>query len=83
METLKKVLAVIGTILAGVGALFLLRKNQVPTKVAELEEKVKANDILIKQEEVKREEIVANAEKEKAKDVTPTEVINFFSNRPK
>jgi len=83
METLKKVLAVIGTILAAVGALFLLRKSETPAKVAELEKKVEANDVLIKAEESKREDVIKTLEEEKKKDVSPTEIIDFFSNRPK
>lgn len=83
METLKKVLAVIGTILAAVGALFLFRKSKTPELVAELETKVEKNETLIKVEEAKREEIIADAEKEKAKDVTSAEVVDFFANRPK
>jgi LEA14-like dessication related protein len=83
METLKKILAVLGSILAVIGAFFLLKKNEAPAKVAELETKVQANDIAIKSEESKREEIVKTAEEEKAKDVKPDEIIDFFNNRPK
>lgn len=83
MEYLKKVLMIIGSILATVGALFLFKKNKPPEEVAELEKKIEANSVLIKEEEVKREEIVKTLEEEKKKDVSPTEIIDFFSNRPK
>ena len=83
VDKLKKVLMIIGSILAAVGALFLLRKNKPPGEVAELEKKIEANDVLIKSEEAKREEIVKTAEQEKAKDVDQKDVIDFFNNRPK
>ena len=83
METIKKMLISLGSILAVIGAFFLLKKNDAPAKVAEIEVKIKENEAAIKSEEAKREEIVKTAEEEKKKDVTPDELITFFNNRPK
>jgi hypothetical protein len=83
LDKIKSILLVIGSILTVVVGFFLTRKNNTGEKVAELEKKVEANNVLVKAEETKREEIVKTLEEEKKKDVSPTEIIDFFSNRPK
>ena len=86
METLKKVLTFIGSILAVIGAFFLLKKNDAPAKVQEIETKIKENEAAIKSEEAKREEIVKTAEEEKKKDVTGQDLADLLTrelNKPK
>ena len=85
-DKLKQIGTVFLAILAAVGAFFLLRKNDAPAKVQELETQVKTNDTLVKAEETKREEIVKTGEQEKAKDVTGQELADSLTdllNKPK
>lgn len=75
MDILKRILAVLGTIIAG---LFIFRKRPQVDNT-----QVDKNVELAKNEELKREEIVKQGEAEKDKDVNQKDIIDFFSNRPK
>ena len=81
MESIKKFFLALGAILAAIGAFLLLRKNDTPAKVQELEAKVNDNNSQVVQEQAKQQEIIKQAEQEKAKDVTGEELANDLTNR--